>query len=438
MNLSDLDCDYVLQDQLLLYPAAVNHQSVNKLIGAVQTYYDACDQASWTPKAVNASGSERSCTAVDMELIALNLPETLLQPLRPTLQQATERDEAGNILVHWSDDDTERPNDLQACWLYHSTWETWLTATELGQGLDRLNHRVELETGQCIIIEDGNIEKVECTEEWTHKLVNTITMENQAAYPGKRLMEEQAFWHCDPKASYLFFITAKEWSYGRRNIECFQQSFGLALSNPSQLDRMVNTKTLKDGQCFNASEIEESAMAIPVNCNSNWEYRVLNTFSLPDYEDYPTPDQFRQQEIVNCHRAYDITYRPYPEGWSYGYRIVQCMQINPFTEDVDPATGNAALDMETQRLLLKPGECIDIDISVNKPALVNCDNNPTHHVTAKGEITLTGDYPSEEYILDRGEETCAENEVYYYPDEFDWEYSARNIICLQVLRTPSS
>ena len=443
MNLPDVDCDYVLQDQLLLYPAAVNHHSVNRIIGAVQTYYDACDQASWNPRAVNASGGERSCTAEDMKLIDLELPETLLQPFRPTLQQATERDGAGNTLIHWSDDDSKRPRDLEACWLYHATWDTWLTATELGKRLGRFDKMLELAIGDCIVIEgrdikDRDIEEVDCTEEWTHKLINTVAIEHQEGYPGNSFIKEQAFWHCDPKASYYLYPMEGSWLSGSRNIQCFQQSFGIALSNPEQLDRMVNSNALKDGQCFNEFVTEEVGMAIPVDCNSHWEYRVLNTFDMPDTPDYPTPDQLRKQLIANCDRAYDFEFSPQPTPWSYGYRTIKCLQVNQFPEEMDPATRNAALDREIQPFLLNPGECIDTDISANKPLLVPCNNNPSHLVTAKGELTLAGDYPGEEYILGTGDETCAEGELYYYPDEFDWEYSARAIICLEVLRAPSS
>ena len=323
-----VDCDYVLQEQLLLYSAAVNHLSVNRLIGAVQTYYDACDQASWNPKSVNASGGERSCTAEDMELIDLELPERLLQPLRLTLQQATERDAAGNTLIHWSDDDSERPSDLQACWLYHSTWERWLTATELGK-LDRLNDRVELETGECIVIEDRDIEKVDCTEEWTHKLVNTVELENQDSYPGNSLIGEQAFWHCSAKSSYYLVPTEESWLYGDRTIDCLQQSFGIGLSNPDQLDQMVKPETLSSGDCFHEFETEDAYMAIPADCNTHWEYRVLNTFDMPDTPDYPTTEQFIKQSIANCRRAYDVPRTPHPTEWAYDYRTIHCLQPNP-------------------------------------------------------------------------------------------------------------
>lgn len=127
---SRLDCDGILKRQLVLQRQVNNAAKVNYLIAVIQAKNEYCAADNWNPVAKNTDRNKRESQCVKgtdpPTLGRLQVPPGLREQeggdLRLTAK--VKRDGSNNIVVHFPDE-SNRPTDHSACWVYFSRYDAW-------------------------------------------------------------------------------------------------------------------------------------------------------------------------------------------------------------------------------------------------------------------------------------------------------------------------
>ncbi len=90
----------------------------------------------------------------------------------------------------------------------------------------------------------------------------------------------------------------------------------------------IHVTELMAGDCVNSTIPDgisiDSVVIVP--CSGDWQYRVLNSFQVPDAEVLPDKSFFHDQVAENCDRRTSFNLFPTAESWEQGHRTVNCLQ----------------------------------------------------------------------------------------------------------------
>ena len=132
-----LNCDGILQNELVFQRAASTASRMGVVISEIQSRHSECASDIWDPEVDDGEGSE-ICTVEEDEKFAIgdwDVPKGLMSGDEPRVTSG--RDSGNNILVYWSNDPGSRPSDGAACWLFQSRLNRWhanYTAAASGDG----------------------------------------------------------------------------------------------------------------------------------------------------------------------------------------------------------------------------------------------------------------------------------------------------------------
>ena len=316
---------------------------------------------------------------------------------------------------------------------------TWMTGENL-QGNEAKIRRMNLKEGDCIVFEeehgefDATPRKVPCKGEWTHRMLRFFEVETEGPYPGKNYFQEQALRNCGPNYTLILYTLKEGWKLGDSKVTCLQESFGLSVTDPRKLDRLVTAESLKEGNCINFAPETGGMLAELVDCSGTWEMRLLNRFIVSDYGVYPGKNEFNRQAVEHCDRRRTYWLYPLQDNWSAGNRTVECLQENLTGE----RGVSSILDRLADPLRLNPSECFNPyenpDLSLVE--LTTCSGEWEFQVTQGAKITgdeYPGDeYPGDKYIAKRIQEICGPESLHQLqPEKLLWELGYRNVVCLQ-------
>ena len=207
--------------------------------------------------------------------------------------------------------------------------------------LDRLVSSYSLTTGECFSDApetDGIlVELVECSGEWQSKVINNFRVAAFDRYPGEDFFAQRAFESCDRRYTTYLYPTVESWSNEDRNILCLQESLGFSVADPARLDRLVSSYSLTTGECFNdAPEIDGSLVEI-VECSSEWQSKVINSFEVAVEGRHPGEDFLDQRAFEACDRRRSYWFLPTEESWEFGGRKITCIQESYGLSATEPA-----------------------------------------------------------------------------------------------------
>ena len=424
------DCDQLLRDQLVFQTGAHTAARMNEVIRQIQAHRENCASHLWNPVAVNADTNHpASCAGPAMET-AIELPSGLSSADGKRTRADSGRDPGNNIVVHWSSNPRERPTHGSTCWVYFSEWDLWMTGPELGTTTQAMT-RPELEKDDCIFMGETKIEKVPCEGQWTHRVLGILTAEERGAYPGADYFRGIAYHRCGPNHTAHHYPFEEGWLLGKREIVCLQEDFGLSVSDPDRLDRIVRARSLREGDCIKEFIESGGAMSEIVDCNGDWELRVLSSYQLQGQGEYPGTEELEIHGTKLCDRRHHFASYPSPTSWALGNREIICVQSNWFPDIPNPAERNYLLDRAVNPLLLEPGECLISNEAYDYiPIVTGCSSEWDFQVTKKIRIQGYGVFPSFDQLAIETERACGPDlENHFAPDEIWWDLGIRNIVC---------
>ena len=297
--------------------------------------------------------------------------------------------------------------------------------------------RITLDPGDCIQLDHGTPipdpepTKVPCDGEWTHRVLNSFTVQDPGPFPEDPFyFLREALQHCNNQFTNIIRPTNNSWLAGDRTIDCLQNSFGLSVTHPAKLDRLVNRTGLANQQCARDAPETEYQLIEIVPCSDLWEYRLLNTFPAQDSETYPDPIALERQALQNCNRRHTWTLLPSERTWLAGDRTIFCLQENVTnTPGISPL-----LNQLIDPLTLNPGECANAyetnDHSLAQ--LVSCSDQWEVRVTQKVEILKDQPYPGDEQMLQATLNVCGPDSTFHlYPDLEMWNLGLTTIFCYE-------
>ena len=429
------DCDELLRNQLVFQKGAHTSARMNEVTRQIQAQRDQCAPEYWNPVAVDpVPEGEGTCLSWLDGIDPVHLPPGLLTLDGEDPKATSGRDSYNNVIVYWSKNTNQRPHQGSRCWIYLADLNAWMTGENL-QGNEAKIRRLNLKEGDCIVFEEGHGEfdatprKVPCKGEWTHRMLRFFEVEAKGSYPGENYFLEQALRNCGPNYTLIIHPLKEGWKLGDRKVTCLQESFGLSVTDPGKLDRLVTAESLKEGNCINFAPETGGMLVELVDCSGTWEMRLLNRFTVSGYGVYPGENESKRQAVEHCDRRRTYWLYPDQDSWSAGDRTIECLQENLTGE----RGVSSILDRLVDPFLLNPNECVN---SYETPAflmaeLTSCAGEWEFQVTQGAKIT--GDeYPGDEYIAERIQEICGPESLYQVqPEKLLWELGYRNVVCLQ-------
>ena len=190
----------------------------------------------------------------------------------------------------------------------------------------------EIRDGDCLqmVVPDSGVELestkiVGCNGPWDYKAINSFVVEDDANYPSDAFFYEQSISQCDRRYSTSMFPTKESWEQRDRTVTCLQESFGLDTTELKTLDAIVNIFTIMEGECANHLPISGYSMVELVDCQEDWDFRVVNSFSLADGP-FPGDVYVESQADSDCGVDANNFYSPTVESWEgFGDRRVVCV-----------------------------------------------------------------------------------------------------------------
>ena len=294
---------------------------------------------------------------------------------------------------------------------------------------------LDLQEGDCIVStlpeeEEITIETVvivPCNEEWQYRVLNSLEIQS-SNYPSDIEFEQHAYSNCDRRYTYTLVPTEEGWTsvlWRDRKVTCLQESFGLSLTDTGKLDRMVGWDSLQNGECFNeALETDEFQVEL-VPCDSNWQYRVLNSFDVP-YTSYPSDIEFQRLAFTNCDPHYTLA--QFPEEVRPDWRVT-CLQESFGLSVSDPAKLDRLVSLES----LEAGQCFNDapETDALQVEIVSCTGAWDYQVVDIVPLPEDDSFPGDVYIESRADRDCATNtDYYFYPTYETWAIGDRQILCV--------
>ena len=194
--------------------------------------------------------------------------------------------------------------------------------------LDRLINPHLLDVGECFNeapeTEGYLVELVGCSGEWEFRVLDTFEVHESGVYPGDDYFGGQSHEKCDKPYSYTQYPLAETWNQGDRTVSCLQVSYGLSVSDPDRLDRLVTVGSLSPGECFNEAPETDHVLVEEVDCAGNWELQVTRVFELSAQGEFPGGGYLDSEAATHCGPAQGLYYEPSAETWRWGDRTVVC------------------------------------------------------------------------------------------------------------------
>ena len=266
--------------------------------------------------------------------------------------------------------------------------------------LDLLVRAATLELGECFdeALETGGvlIELVDCSGPWEHRVLGLFEIDSQDGYPEEPLFASRAFENCDRRYSSHFYPDQESWRLGDRTVNCLQGSFGISVTDPAKLDRLVGLNTVETGECYNEAPETDGLRVELVDCSGPWEHRVLGLFEIDSQDGYPEKTLFASRAFENCDRRYSSHFYPDQESWRLGDRIVTCLQGSFGLSVVDPAK----LDLLVRAATLELGECFDEALETGGVLieLVDCSGPWEYRVLGSFKVDDQDNFPGDTYL----------------------------------------
>jgi len=188
---------------------------------------------------------------------------------------------------------------------------------------------------------------------------------------------------------------------------------------------------VRDGDCLemylpDVGDIENTNV---VDCNGNWDAKVLNSFVVDVNGVYPGKAFFEQQSMGKCDRRTSYLLMPTEESWLIKDRTVNCVQDSYGLE----TTQLDKLDRMVDSMTLMKGECFnDVPISQGLMVeLVPCHGNWEYKVANTFRL-VDGPFPGDSYIDRQADDNCQRGvDFFIAPSEESWSVGGRVVKCLQ-------
>ena len=197
--------------------------------------------------------------------------------------------------------------------------------------LDRLVGLNTVEIGECFseTPKAGGIlvELVDCSGPWEYRVLGLFRVDDQVDFPGESYFERLAYESCDRRYTLSLYPVPEYWILGDRAVSCLQESFGLSVTDPAKLDRLVSLETVNLGECYSEAP-ETGGIAVElVDCSGPWEFQVVKAFKVPWDREFPGTDYFEQQANKECGDT-DYYFGPSSWIWDLGNRVVLCIKAS--------------------------------------------------------------------------------------------------------------
>ena len=434
MAIADQNCDELLQEHLAHETDATDAYTMQGVIQQIQTATENCSATLWNPTIVDPQPHETgTCLDLIHGLDPSRLPPGLLNIDGTAPRPTSSRDSANNVIAYWSQATREKPSDLSNCWVYLSDTNSWMTGQDIRRKTATVS-QIDPRQGDCLILAQGqahaDIEaaKVPCESQWTHRVVSLFDATDPGYYPSTEDITRQALLNCAPSTTINSFPLKPSWDAGKRTIVCLQDSFGLSLSDPSKLDRMVRVATLDPSHCFNEAPESSYIQVELVDCSGYWQFRVLHTFETTHFTAYPGENLLYQESTRKCDRKTTVPYIPDQDSWEIGYRTTHCAQYNPSYESGTPEI----LDRLIDPYRLTQGECFTeyATVDVYLAELIPCPGEWGYKVLLTHQYPPSSPYPGDAEILQKATDLCSAEGAWLTPDHDLWTHGYRAIICL--------
>ena len=294
----------------------------------------------------------------------------------------------------------------------------------------------EVQEGDCINsrlpkgIDIESVVIVPCNTNWQYRALNSFEVDDLDRYPGESSFERRAYRECDRRYTNFLFPTAESWALSDRMGTCLQESFGLSVTNPSKLDRLISSSRLDVDECFNEAPETDDILVELVSCTGEWQYRVLNKFEVDDASRYPGEDTFSRRAQDECDRRSTTIRFPTADSWPVGDRSVTCLQDSFGLSSADPAKLDRLADLGR----LDVGECFNEAPETGGlfVEIVSCSGESEFQVGGRFLIPIDGAYPGEDHIEEIANRECGDSfDFYYYPSAESWSLGGRTITCVK-------
>ncbi len=315
-----------------------------------------------------------------------------------------------------------------------TTNEALATLGVEGTALSAQIQSIDLKEGDCIdstLPEGVSIETVEivvCAGEWQYRVLNSFEVAGADHYPGERYFSRRAEESCDRRFTYFLYPLSDSWNLGERTVDCLQHSFGLAVDDPDKLDRLVNSTLLAVGECFNEAPETGGQSVELVECSGEWDFKVLASFEVPDYDAYPGDDYFSEQANERCDSRHSSILYPLAETWDLEDRTVSCLQDSFGLSFSDPDKLDRLVNVGS----LNPGQCFNEPPETDHVLVevVHCDRDWELQVTERFQVSVDGAFPGAGYIERQATQHCGSAwDFYYGPSAETWTWGNRTIVC---------
>ena len=294
----------------------------------------------------------------------------------------------------------------------------------------------EIQDGDCInsTIEEGveieTVVIVPCSGSWQYRVLNSFTAPGSGGYPGEDYFSRLAHERCDRHYFEFLYPIRESWAVMDRIVNCLQPSFGLSVSDRPKLDRLVSIKRLNVWECFNEAPETDDLLVELVDCSSDWQYRVLNSFTVAGSGGYPGEDYFSQLAYERCDRHYFEFLYPIRESWAAMDRIVNCLQQSFGLSVAD----RPKLDRLVAAHRLRVGECFNQAPEIGNllVEVVDCSRDWESQVVTIFSVPRDYSLPGYAYFQEQAAQHChTPLDYFYYPDDHSWRLGDRDIICVR-------
>ena len=294
----------------------------------------------------------------------------------------------------------------------------------------------EIQDGDCIIsklrkgIDIESVVIVPCSADWQYRALSSVAVDDFDQYPGESLFRQRAYKECDRHYIHTLSPSADSWALGDRSVICIQESFGLSVTDPEKLDRLIIRSRLSVEDCLNEAPETEQLMVELVSCSGDWQYRALNSFTVDDFERFPGEDLFSQRTYKECDRQYTSAFFPTADSWALGDRSVICIQEGFGLSVTDPEK----LDRLITRIRLSVEDCLNEAPETEQlmVELVSCSGEWQYRAHTSFTVDEVERYPGEASLTQRAYKECDRHHTRLsFPTSDSWALGDRTITCLQ-------
>ena len=292
---------------------------------------------------------------------------------------------------------------------------------------------MDVEVGDCIDsnlpegIDIENVTIVLCSGEWQYRALNSIPV-SDGPFPGEVHFAQLAQESCDERWSDYLSPILGSWEAGDRAVICLQDSYGLSVTSPEKLDRLIGSDRLGLGQCFNEAPETDFVLVEIVGCERDWEFRLIDSFEIEGFVSFPGDGPIDRAIALECDRRYSTSLSPLVETWAVGDRTVLCLQ-----ESYGLVGNLEKIDRLVDINSLSTGECFSEapETQFAMAELVDCIGEWDFRVANTFEVAIEGPYPGAIYMDRQAELFCGPAYDNFIPPNAEtWPSGDRLVICM--------